>query len=72
MLDTTIIRIDIILIKCCRTCFGHADEMICAAARYIAEHIDVNKPLLVSLVLKDYEVETLKSVVAAVNHMKPL
>ncbi|CAD1475772.1 unnamed protein product [Heterotrigona itama] len=43
---------------------------IAAAARYIAEQINVDKPLLISISLKDYEPDTLKTIITAINDMK--
>lgn len=51
--------------------FGKDDVEIVAAARYIAEQINADKPLLISISLKDYDVETLRAVVEAINKMKP-
>lgn len=42
-----------------------------AASRYIAEQINANKSLLISIYLKDYDLDTLKAIVAAINEMKP-
>ncbi|XP_012170793.1 proteasome assembly chaperone 3 [Bombus terrestris] len=50
--------------------FGKDDVELVAAARYIAEQINVDKPLLISISLKDYEPDTLKPIVAAINDMK--
>ncbi|XP_076237115.1 proteasome assembly chaperone 3-like [Calliopsis andreniformis] len=51
--------------------FGKDDIEAVAAARYIAEQIKVDKPLLVSISLKDYDVDTLKAIVTAINKIKP-
>ncbi|EZA57731.1 hypothetical protein DMN91_003300 [Ooceraea biroi] len=45
--------------------FGHVESEVCAAARYIAEHVNIDKPLLLSLALEDYKLKTLEAVVAA-------
>lgn len=50
--------------------FGKDDIEIVAAARYIAEQINVDKPLLISLSLKDYEPDTLKAIVTAIDTLK--
>lgn len=49
--------------------FGKDDVEVVAAARYIAEQINVDKPLLISISLKDYEPDTLKVIIAAINDM---
>ncbi|GAB1863093.1 PSMG3 protein [Camponotus japonicus] len=53
-----------------KTLFGSDNNDIHVAARYIAQEINIEKPLLLSIALKDYNVKTLKSVVAAVNQIK--
>ncbi|OAD46961.1 Proteasome assembly chaperone 3 [Eufriesea mexicana] len=50
--------------------FGKDDVEIMAAARYIAEQINADKPLLISISLKDYELDTLKTIVKTINDMK--
>ncbi|XP_076176376.1 proteasome assembly chaperone 3-like [Ptiloglossa arizonensis] len=51
--------------------FGKDDIDVVAASRYIAEQINANKSLLISIYLKDYDLDTLKAIVAAINEMKP-
>lgn len=53
-----------------KTLFGSDNNDIYLAARYIVEQIDIKTPLLLSISLKDYSVETLKSVVDAINQIK--
>lgn len=50
--------------------FGKDDVELVAAAQYIAEQINIDKPLLISISLKDYEPDTLKPIIAAINDMK--
>lgn len=50
--------------------FGQDDPEIHAAARYITEQINTDKPLLVSVCLKDYEVSTLRTIVKAIQKLK--
>ncbi|KAL0124238.1 hypothetical protein PUN28_006232 [Cardiocondyla obscurior] len=58
---------DIFTIK---TVFGSDNNDVHVAARYIAQQIDIEKPLLLSIALKNYDIKTLKSIVAAVNQIK--
>ncbi|XP_077260638.1 proteasome assembly chaperone 3-like [Temnothorax americanus] len=53
-----------------KTVFGSDNNDVHVAARYIAQQINIEKPLLLSIALKDYNLETLKSIVAAVNQIK--
>lgn len=53
-----------------RVLFGRDDVEVEAACRYIAEQINVDKPLLFSISLKDYEPDTLRTIIAAINDMK--
>lgn len=53
-----------------KTLFGNENNDIHVAARYIAQQINIEKPLLLSIALKNYDLSTLKSIVAAVNKMK--
>lgn len=53
-----------------RTIFGNDSEEIHAAARYIAESIKIDRPLLISIALKDYELLTVKKIVAAIKKVK--
>lgn len=53
-----------------KTHFGSDNNDVHLAARYIAEQINIEKPLLLSIALKDYDIETLKAIAAAVNHIK--
>lgn len=50
--------------------FGTDNIEIITAARYIAEQINLHKPLLISLSLKNYNLETLKAIVTAINKLK--
>lgn len=50
--------------------FGKDDIEVVAAARFIAEQINVDKPLLVSISLKDYNPDTLRTVAAAIKDMR--
>ncbi|KYN18518.1 GPN-loop GTPase 2 [Trachymyrmex cornetzi] len=54
-----------------KTVFGNENNDIDLAARYIAQQINIEKPLLLSIALKDYDLNTLKSIVAAINQIKP-
>lgn len=54
-----------------KTVFGSDNNDVHIAARYIAQQINIEKPLLLSIALKEYNLETLKSVVTAVNQIKP-
>ncbi|KAG5305686.1 PSMG3 protein, partial [Acromyrmex insinuator] len=54
-----------------KTVFGNENNDIDLAARYIAQQINIEKPLLLSIALKDYNLNTLKSIVAAINQIKP-
>ena len=54
-----------------RVIFGKDDPEIHAAARFIAEQINIDRPLLISICLKDFEVSTLRTVVKAINKIKP-
>ncbi|KZC09943.1 Proteasome assembly chaperone 3 [Dufourea novaeangliae] len=51
--------------------FGRDDIEVAAAAKFIAEQITPDKPLLVSISLKDYDSDTLKAIAAAINEIKP-
>ncbi|XP_066595058.1 proteasome assembly chaperone 3-like [Prorops nasuta] len=53
-----------------KTLFGKESLEIHAAARFIADHFETEKPLLMSIGLKDYESKTLKAIVAAIKEMK--
>ncbi|KAK0168844.1 hypothetical protein PV327_002610 [Microctonus hyperodae] len=53
-----------------QTIFGNDSEKIHAAARYIAESIKIDRPLLISIALKDYELLTVKKIVAAIKKVK--
>lgn len=50
--------------------FGNDDVGIVAAARFIAEQIDIDRPLLISLSLKEYSGEILKPIISAINQRK--
>ncbi|XP_031847041.1 proteasome assembly chaperone 3-like [Nomia melanderi] len=50
--------------------FGKDDIEVVAAARFITEQIDVDKPVLVSISLKNYDPKTLKAIAKAVNEIK--
>nr|XP_034171946.1 proteasome assembly chaperone 3-like [Osmia lignaria]XP_034171947.1 proteasome assembly chaperone 3-like [Osmia lignaria] len=50
--------------------FGRDDIEIVAAARYIAEQINLDKPLLISLSLKNYEPDTLRAIANALKELK--
>ncbi|KAH0540599.1 hypothetical protein KQX54_018460 [Cotesia glomerata] len=50
--------------------FGKDTEEIHAAVRYIAEAINIDRPLLLSIALKDYELSTLKVIVSTINKLK--
>lgn len=50
--------------------FGKDDIEVIAAARFIAEQINVDKSLLVSISLKDYDSDTMKAIAAAINKIK--
>ncbi|KAL6254346.1 hypothetical protein P5V15_014394 [Pogonomyrmex californicus] len=54
-----------------KTIFGNDNNDVHVAARYIAQQINIEKPLLLSIALKDYDLETLKSIVTVVNQIKP-
>lgn len=54
-----------------KTVFGSDNNDVHIAARYIAQQINIEKPLLLSIALKEYNLETLKSIVTAVNQIKP-
>ena len=47
--------------------FGKDDIEVVAAARYIAEQINADIPLLISLSLKHYDKDTLNAIVAAIK-----
>lgn len=53
-----------------QTIFGNDSEEIHASARYIAEAIEIDRPLLLSIALKDYELSTLKQIVLAIKKIK--
>jgi len=53
-----------------KTVFGSDNNDVYVAARYIAQQINIEKPLVLSIALKDYDVNTLKAIVAAVNQIK--
>ncbi|XP_046750296.1 proteasome assembly chaperone 3-like [Diprion similis] len=55
-----------------KTILGKDDDQIHVAVRYIAEQIDTEKPLLISICLKDYGVETVKHIVAAIKKIQSL
>lgn len=46
--------------------FGSDNEEQQAAARFIAEQLNIRKPLLIFLCLKDYKIETVKVLVDAI------
>ncbi|XP_012256195.1 proteasome assembly chaperone 3-like [Athalia rosae] len=50
-----------------KTILGKDDDQTHVAARYIAEQISIEKPLLLSICLKDYGIDTLKLIVAAIK-----
>ncbi|XP_078038643.1 proteasome assembly chaperone 3-like [Augochlora pura] len=50
--------------------FGKDDIEVVAAARFIAEQINAEKPLLISISLKSYDPDTVKAIVTAINEMK--
>ncbi|CAK9803770.1 Proteasome assembly chaperone 3 [Anthophora quadrimaculata] len=50
--------------------FGKDDDEVLAAVRYITEQINAEKPLLISISLKDYDPDTLKAIVKAINDIK--
>lgn len=50
--------------------FGKDEEEVHAAARYIAENIQTDRPLLLSICLKDYDIEILKAITNAINQLK--
>ncbi|XP_025159647.1 proteasome assembly chaperone 3-like [Harpegnathos saltator] len=54
-----------------KTHFGSDNNDVHVAARYIAQRIDIEKPLFLSIALKDYNIETLKAIVTAINQIKP-
>ncbi|XP_058805336.1 proteasome assembly chaperone 3-like [Phymastichus coffea] len=49
--------------------FGKDDPEIHAAARYITEQINADKPFLISICLKDYEVSTLRTIVKTIQKL---
>lgn len=51
--------------------FGKDDIELIAAARFIAEKIEIEKPLLISICLKECNGEILKDIAAAINKIKP-
>lgn len=55
-----------------KTILGKDDDETHVAARYIAEQTGIQKPLLVSICLKDYGVDTLKCIVAAIKKLQSL
>ncbi|XP_076650860.1 proteasome assembly chaperone 3-like [Halictus rubicundus] len=50
--------------------FGKDDIEVVAAARFIAEQINADKPLLVSISLKNYDSDTIKAITTAINKIK--
>ncbi|KAL2743437.1 proteasome assembly chaperone 3-like [Vespula maculifrons] len=50
--------------------FGKDEIDVHAAARYIAEQINIDKPLLLSISLKDYNKEILKVITDSINQLK--
>ncbi|XP_076383362.1 proteasome assembly chaperone 3-like [Megalopta genalis] len=50
--------------------FGKDDIEVVAAARFIAEQINADKPLLLSISLKSYDPDTIKAIASTVNEMK--
>lgn len=50
--------------------FGKDDIEVIAAARFLAEQINVDKSLLVSISLKDYESDTMRAIAATINKIK--
>ncbi|XP_011868649.1 PREDICTED: uncharacterized protein LOC105562425 [Vollenhovia emeryi] len=53
-----------------KTVFGSDNNDVHLAARYIAQQINIEKELLLSIALKDYDLAILKSIVVAVNQIK--
>lgn len=51
--------------------FGKDDIELLAAARFIAEQIKINKPLLISISLRECNREILTDIVSAINKIKP-
>ncbi|KAK2579025.1 hypothetical protein KPH14_002819 [Odynerus spinipes] len=50
--------------------FGKDEVDVHAAARYIAEQINIDRPLLLSICLKDYDIEILKAITNTINQLK--
>lgn len=50
--------------------FGKDEPEIHAAARFIAEQVNIDRSLLLSICLKDYNPDTVKSIVSAINNIK--
>ncbi|PBC34688.1 Proteasome assembly chaperone [Apis cerana cerana] len=49
--------------------FGKDDVEVIAAARFITEQINTDKPLLISISLKNYDSIILKTIVTIINDM---
>ncbi|XP_011494697.1 PREDICTED: proteasome assembly chaperone 3-like [Ceratosolen solmsi marchali] len=47
--------------------FGKDDPEIHAASRYIAEQINIDRPMLISLCLKDFEIFTLRTIIKSIK-----
>lgn len=50
--------------------FGKDEVNIHAAARYIAEQINIDRPLLLSICLKDYDIKIIKAIISTINQLK--
>lgn len=50
--------------------FGEDTEELHAVARHLAEAIDIDRPLLLSLSLKNYEPSTIKIIIEVINKTK--
>lgn len=53
-----------------RVIFGKDEEEIHAAARYIAEQVESDKALLMSICLKDFEVSALRTIAKAIKKLR--
>ncbi|KAI4484513.1 hypothetical protein M0804_007079 [Polistes exclamans] len=50
--------------------FGKDEVDVHAAARYMAEQINIDRPMLLSMCLKDYNTEILKTIINSINELK--
>lgn len=71
ILPLIIINIWFIPLNCLRVIFGLDEPKINATARFIAEQLNSNKPLLISICLKSFEPSCLRTVVETIKKIAP-